>query len=229
MRLQLAIDTLILSEAFDLLDRLQTGIDIVEVGTPLIIREGLRAVTEIDRRYPYLTTLADLKIMDAGAYEAGLAFDAGADIVTVLAVAHDDTVSGVVRAARDRSRQVVADLIAVHSPVTRARELDALGVDYVCVHTATDTPDTSGPSAETIRAVRATTTRCGVAVAGGLTPERMDAFASFPPDIVIVGSFITRHPDPEQAVSAIRKRIDEKERGSSPQQADGFSATKEIQ
>ena len=43
---------------------------------------------------------ADLKIMDAGEHEANLAFNAGADIVTVLGVAHDETIRGVVRAAR---------------------------------------------------------------------------------------------------------------------------------
>ena len=38
--------------------------------------------------------------MDAGEHEANLAFNAGADIVTVLGVAHDETIRGVVRAAR---------------------------------------------------------------------------------------------------------------------------------
>ena len=38
--------------------------------------------------------------MDAGEHEANLAFAAGADIVTVLGVSHDETIRGVVAAAR---------------------------------------------------------------------------------------------------------------------------------
>jgi len=35
--------------------------------------------------------------MDAGEGEARLAFEAGADVVTVMAVAHDETILGAVR------------------------------------------------------------------------------------------------------------------------------------
>ena len=43
---------------------------------------------------PTATLLADLKIVDAGELEAQIGFDAGADIVTVLGVAHDVTIQG---------------------------------------------------------------------------------------------------------------------------------------
>lgn len=57
--------------------------------------------------------LADLKIMDAGEHEASLAFAAGADIVTVLGLSADSTVSGAVAAARAAGggRLVMADMI----------------------------------------------------------------------------------------------------------------------
>ena len=60
------------------------AVDIVEIGTPLLIAEGLGAVRAVCSAHPGMIVLADTKIMDAGGYEARLAFEAGADIVTVL-------------------------------------------------------------------------------------------------------------------------------------------------
>ena len=57
MRLQLAIDTQTLSEAEALVSRVRDLVDLVEVGTPLMIREGvgavrrLRAVFQIGRAH----------------------------------------------------------------------------------------------------------------------------------------------------------------------------------
>jgi len=45
--------------------------------------------------------LADTKIVDGGEIEAADAFAAGANIVTVLGVAEDETIRGVVRAAEN--------------------------------------------------------------------------------------------------------------------------------
>ena len=71
--------------------------------------------------------------MDAGEHEANLAFEAGADIVTVLGVAHDETIHGVVRAARRAggTKEVMVDLINTPNPAARAKEVAELGVDIV--------------------------------------------------------------------------------------------------
>ena len=82
MKLQLALDLVDLNEAQALLAELHDLVDLVEIGTPFLIREGVKAITDIKRTYPALEVLADVKIMDAGDYEAKLAYDAGADIVT---------------------------------------------------------------------------------------------------------------------------------------------------
>ena len=40
--------------------------EVLEVGTPVVIEEGLEAVRQLKTRYPRQRVLADLKIMDAG-------------------------------------------------------------------------------------------------------------------------------------------------------------------
>ncbi len=84
MMLQLALDTVGLKDAKHLLHEVRDVVDIVEIGTPLIIKEGVGAVRKIKNIFPFLKILADLKIADGGYYESQLAFEAGADIVTVL-------------------------------------------------------------------------------------------------------------------------------------------------
>ncbi len=202
MKLQVALDTLLLPEAIELVEDLRPLIDIVEIGTPFILRDGTGPILKTKELFPELDVLADFKIMDAGAYEAELAFSAGADIVTVLGAAHDDTVEGVTRVARNMGRQVMVDLIAVKDKPRRAIELDHMGVDFFCLHTPTDT-GISVPQSDT-RAMNAAGLRGRLAIAGGITPSVLEKCGKLGPDLVVVGGFITQHEDPVLAAKQIR-------------------------
>jgi len=68
MKLQVAFDIQHSDEVLKLVEVNGDLIDIVEIGTPLIIKEGLKSVQKIKKEYPNQTVLADLKIMDAGLY-----------------------------------------------------------------------------------------------------------------------------------------------------------------
>ena len=69
MKLQLAIDLVDTAGAIALVKEIgEDNLDIVEIGTPVVINEGLRAVKEMKAAFPNLTVLADLKIMDAAGY-----------------------------------------------------------------------------------------------------------------------------------------------------------------
>ena len=67
MKLQIALDFLELEDALRIAREVIDYIDIVEIGTPLILREGLKAVREAKKNFPQKIILADLKIADAGA------------------------------------------------------------------------------------------------------------------------------------------------------------------
>lgn len=70
MKLQLALDLVNIPQAIELVKEVQEYVDVVEIGTPVVINEGLRAVKEVKEAFLNLTVLADLKIMDAAGYEA---------------------------------------------------------------------------------------------------------------------------------------------------------------
>ncbi|MCY3714409.1 MAG: orotidine 5'-phosphate decarboxylase [Gemmatimonadetes bacterium] len=227
MLLQLALDTPHAGTVRRLLDETAGDVDIIELGTPLLIRYGVDIIGEIRRDHPDKKILADLKIADAGAVEAGLAFDAGADIVTVLGSAHPATLREACERAKRSGGRVMADLITareVDEAVSLARRLDRTGVDYICLHTAFDARGQSGPGGpgepgepggpgrpgdsarnlEGIGRVGAAVERTGLAVAGGLDPDLIKQLIPHAPDIVVVGGYITGNSDPGRAVRAVQ-------------------------
>lgn len=206
MRLQLALDGRF-DDSLEILTQVSTYVDIAELGTPLILREGLSAAGRLRQAFPDTTLLADLKIMDAGEEEAALAFDAGCDIVTVLGVAHDRTISGAVRAARSRGRQVMVDMMQVSDMVSRARGLLELGCDYLCVHIAYDLQSSQQSPLTDLRRLRGALPDASLAAAGGIKLETIETVAALNPAIVVVGGAITRAANPAQAASRIRERM----------------------
>lgn len=207
MKLQLAIDELNLAEAVEALKELHPYVDIVEVGTPFLIDAGREAVRQIKEAYPTLEVLCDAKIMDAGAYEAQLAYDAGAEYVTVLGITDDLTIKGCVEQAQKQKRQVMVDLICVQNYEERIPVIEALGVDVIAVHTGADQQHAGRTPLEDLKELKQYTKKVKVAVAGGINSETVGAYVALEPDIVIVGSGILNADDPLAAAKAIKAAL----------------------
>ena len=207
MKFQVALDSDNSQEARRILEQVRDLVDIVEIGTPLLIKEGVKIVTEIKYAYPQLEVLADIKIMDAGDIEASIGFEAGADIVTVLGVAHDVTIRRAVNQARTLNKQIMVDLIAVSDIRGRIDQIEAIGPDYCCVHTAFDLQDHGVDPLYEIQLAQSSLKEDKMAVAGGINPEILPDILAYHPAVVIVGGFITNHPDPHQAALEIRELL----------------------
>ena len=136
---QLSLDLIDLEEAIRTAEiALRAGVDWLEVGTPLIIAEGMRPVRELRSRYPDVPIVADLKTMDGGWLEAELMAKAGATAVVVMGQAHTETVELVVKAGRDFGVSVMGDNMAMPDVVAGARKLEELGCDFVVHHIGYD-------------------------------------------------------------------------------------------
>ena len=129
------------------------GVDWLEVGTPLIKSEGLQAVRELRSLFPNVTLVADMKIMDAGRIEVETAAKAGANIVDVLGAASDATIRECIQAGNNYGAKVVVDLIAVKDPVSRAKQVQDFGADYITVHCSIDEQMEGKDPFETLRRV----------------------------------------------------------------------------
>ncbi|GGD48587.1 3-hexulose-6-phosphate synthase [Paenibacillus nasutitermitis] len=207
MELQLALDLVNIPEAKALVKEVEAYIDVVEIGTPVVINEGLHAVRAIKDAFPNLKVLADLKVMDAGGYEVMKAVEAGADIVTVLGVAEDSTIRGAVEEAAKTNKKILVDMISVKNIEERAKELDALGVDYICVHSGYDTQAEGKNSFEELTAIKRVVKNAKTAIAGGIKLSTLPEVIAAKPDLVIVGGGITGHDDIKAAASQMQQLI----------------------
>ncbi|MCD8848803.1 3-hexulose-6-phosphate synthase [Staphylococcus arlettae] len=210
MELQLAIDLLNKEEAAELANKVKDYVDIVEIGTPIVINEGLPAVQHLNDNIDDVKVLADLKIMDAADYEVSQAVKFGADVVTVLGVAEDASIKGAVEEAHKHGKELLVDMIAVQDLEKRAQELDALGADYIAVHTGYDLQAEGVSPLDSLRKVKAVIKNSKVAVAGGIKPETIEEVAGENPDLVIVGGGIANADDPVAAAKACKAAIEGK-------------------
>lgn len=207
MKLQLALDLVNIEEAKQVVQEVQDHIDIVEIGTPVVINEGLRAVREIKEAFPGLIVLADLKVMDAGGYEVMKASEAGAGIVTVLGATDDATIIGAVEEGKKQGSEILVDMINVKDIEQRAKEVDALGVDYICVHTGYDLQAAGENSFEQLRTIKRVVKHAKTAVAGGIKLETLPEVIQAQPDLIIVGGGITGQDDKKAVAAEMQKLV----------------------
>ncbi|MFS0750491.1 3-hexulose-6-phosphate synthase [Oceanobacillus sp. 1P07AA] len=207
MKLQLALDLVNIPEAIELVKEVESYIDVVEIGTPVVINEGLKAVKEMKAAFPNLTVLADLKIMDAAGYEVSQASQAGADIITILGTAEDQSIEGAVEEAKKHNKKILVDMIAVKDIETRAKELDELGVDYICVHTGYDLQAVGKNSFEDLATIKSVVKQAQTAIAGGIKQETLPEVIKQQPDLIIVGGGITSKEDKQSVAREMKKLI----------------------
>ena len=208
MKLQVAFDLQSSDEILNFLEKNGDLIDIIEIGTPLIIKEGLKSVLKIKKKFPKQTVLADLKIMDAGLLEAQIGFDAGADIVTVLGLASTKTLYGVKKTAVKYSKEVMVDMINHPYPENKWNELKNMEMGLCCLHTANDdSKDGETPLNDLERFYNLHGGK-NIAVAGGINPDMIRKINIFHPEIVIVGGYIANSRNHRVALEEIHKAMD---------------------
>lgn len=206
-KLQVAIDLLTTEEALALTAKIAPYIDIIELGTPLIKNAGISVVTAMKKAHPDKLVFADLKTMDAGELEADIAFKAGADLVTILGVAGDATIIGAVKSAKAHGKGIVVDTIGVTDRVKRAKQVIALGAEFVELHAGLDEQWADGYSIQVLidEAARA---GVPVSIAGGVNLENISDVIKSGVIVAVAGAAIYGAEDPAAAAKALREAID---------------------
>jgi 3-hexulose-6-phosphate synthase/6-phospho-3-hexuloisomerase len=206
--LQVALDLLELKRALQIAqESIEGGADWIEAGTPLIKSEGMHAIRSMRERFPDAIIVADMKVADTGTLEVEMAAKAGANIVCILADADDSVIAEAVRAGRLYGIQIMADLINVKDPVSRARELEANGVDIICAHVGIDQQMMGKNSIDLLTSISGKI-HIPLAVAGGIDAAGAGDAVRCGADIVIVGGWITRSADVTGSTKKIRTELD---------------------
>lgn len=98
--IQIALDTLTIEEAIQAAKKVEKYVDIIEVGTILLVSCGKVAIDLLRTVFPDKLIVADMKIADAGSVFGKMGFDAKADLITVIHSADINTLKGVCQLAQ---------------------------------------------------------------------------------------------------------------------------------
>jgi len=208
--LQVALDLLNAERAIGIAkDAVNGGADWLEAGTPLIKSEGMHIIRQLREQFPGKTIVADMKTMDTGALETEMAAKAGANVICLLAASDDSTILDSVKSARKYGVKIMIDLIGVLETVRRSKELEEIGVDYLCIHVGID-EQMHGKNPHRILSSLVKQTNLPIAVAGGLNSETVADMIRIGACIIIVGGAITKAKNVTQATKNIKKAITQK-------------------
>jgi 3-hexulose-6-phosphate synthase len=212
MKLQLALDTPDLAHELELAGKVAAQVDLIEAGTPLLIREGIRAVRELRRRHRGRPIVADIKVIDAGEPIAELAFAAGATVVTVLGGAADEVIERVVRSAKRYDGQVMADSLSLLNVQERARQLRDLGVDSLCINRRGFKRVKGQGREERLNQLAQLIEQIDLPIylAGGIDVPELTALRGLPLAGVIVGAAIAEAESPIETAKKMRDILDGK-------------------
>jgi 3-hexulose-6-phosphate synthase/6-phospho-3-hexuloisomerase len=137
--IQLALDYATAEEALAMAKiGVEAGVDWLEIGTPLIVCEGLAPIGKMVRAFPEYNVLADYKTMDSGGKNVLRTQAQGGHIMTVCANSPDETVKAAIKVGKETGIAVIADTIGVKNQAARAKQCQEWGVDMVYLHYGTD-------------------------------------------------------------------------------------------
>lgn len=211
-RLQVALDALDLPGALGPLQKAAPHVDIIECGTILVLCEGYHAVRAIRALFPDKPILADVRIAEAGAKIARLAFESGADLVSCVAGASLTTIEQVCRVAAEFDGEVQVELADEWYDAERARAWRDAGVRHVIVKRSRDREaagDLSWKDEDMDRVDELAAMGFTVTITGGVSAEDLPAFAGRRVGIVIAGRAIVGAADPAAAARRLRRTLDE--------------------
>ena len=207
--LQLALDYVSLPTALAMAIKVAPEVDVIEVGTPLCKAVGLEAIRAVREVCPDKIILADLKTPDVGGLEAAMAFDAGADMMSVIGGATLATVAEALQVARKRGKEIVIELTGVRDILRYAVEWRQIGVGRIVYHREWDAQAAGRQWNEDDKVIIRRLIDMGykVTITGGLAPKLLPFFADLAVSIVICGRGIREQPDPRAAAREMREMI----------------------
>jgi 3-hexulose-6-phosphate synthase len=206
--IQMALDSLDFDATMALAEQVAPYVDILEIGTPCIIYNGLKLVKALKAAHPDKKILVDLKTMDAGEYEATPFFEAGGDITTVLGASDMATMKGVIKAANANNAEAQIDLIGVEDKAAVAKEAAANGAHIIGVHTGLDAQAAGQTPFEDLKTIAGLGLNVKVSVAGGINKDTIQSTVQAGADIVVVGAAIYGAPSPAESAKELRALVD---------------------
>ena len=206
-KLQVALDLFSVEHALEVLEHVGEFVDIIEMGTPLVIAEGARAIRTVKEKYPDKIVFADIKVMDGGSEVPRSVVEAGCDMFSVLAAAADKTLESAIAYAKEHDVKVLVDMCNISNMEERGKQVERLNPDYICCHVAYDLQATGVNPVEELK--RLSEVNIPKAIAGGIRLDTFKDAVNSDADVVISGGGIYNQKDMRETARQMRALLDE--------------------
>lgn len=200
--LQLALDCQDMAIAINSVEQVKDNIDIIEVGTILAFSQGMDAVKTLRKSYPKHIIVCDMKATDAGSVLAKMAFESGANWITVSAAAHIATIEASKKIADQFGGEIQIELYG-HWTYEDVKQWVDLGITQAIYHRPRDAELAGIGWTETDfeKIKRLSSLGLQLSITGGITPESLSLFNSFNVKAFIAGRGLTGDKGLEMAKS----------------------------
>lgn len=184
------------------------GVDVIEIGTPLIKRHGLAAVETIRHAFPSVPIYADSKMVDFPKHEIADFFEAGASFVSAMLIANDENVTASLRIAKNYRGDIAFSTMGYPLPLLKQRvaEIVALGGRYFVAHGSGSLTTAFREVTERLK-ILTQIDGLEVVIGGGLTKGNISRVLLHRPKILIVGRAISSAGDITLATRDIKDLI----------------------
>ena len=181
---------------------------LIEAGTPLVKKFGVGVISKIRELRPDAFIIADLKTLDVGRVEVKMSADETADAIAISGLGTMESIMKAIHETQKQGIYSILDMMNVDNYEEKLRDLpEDLKPDIVLLHRNVDYEtwikehggDVGGMTAwgdiEKIKEI----TGGLVAVAGGVTPDKVEEATGKGADIIIAGRYIIGSKDVRRA------------------------------
>jgi bifunctional enzyme Fae/Hps len=182
---------------------------LIEAGTPLVKKFGVGVVGKIRELRPDAFIIADLKTLDVGRVEVKMAADETADAVAISGLGTIESIEKAIHEAQKQGIYSILDMMNVDDFEGKLKQIKPeLKPNIVLLHRNVDLETTKAEKGEdtsnmtewgNIKAIKELMNGGLIAVAGGITPEKVEEATSKGADIIIAGRYIIGSKDPRRA------------------------------
>lgn len=206
--IQIALDQTDLISAIEVAKNVESFVDVIEVGTILAFAEGMQAVKTLRNNHPDHILVCDMKTTDGGAILARMAFEAGADWITVSAAAHIATIGACKKIADELGREIQIEIYGNWTFADAQAWVD-LGITQTIYHRSRDAElaGVSWTSEDLEKMRQLSDLGLELSITGGIVPEDLYLFEGIKAKTFIAGRALAGEKGRATA-EALRAQID---------------------
>lgn len=206
--IQIALDQTNLAAAVEVANNVESFVDVIEVGTILAFAEGMNAVSTLRANHPNHILVCDMKTTDGGAILSKMAFEAGADWITVSAAAHIATIAACKKVADEHNGEIQIEIYG-NWTMEDAKSWVDLGISQAIYHRSRDAElaGVGWTEADLVKMRALSELGIELSITGGIVPEDIHLFEGIKAKTFIAGRALAGEKG-KQTAEALKTEID---------------------